>query len=125
MEKSIRPKRFALRRHQRINDVLTFSMLRSEGKVLRLNPFRVAFKSNAETLPRLGMAIPKRWAKRAVDRNRVRRWIRESFRQRQCQIGAVDVLVSLNARFSGKEDKTTERALKRVLDEAWTKLSRF
>src|SRR6185369_15662526 len=110
---------------QRISDPETLKVLRNEGKVLRFQMLRVAFKCNNQTHPRLGITISKRWVKRAVDRNAMRRWIRESFRQQQAQLGAVDILVNLHANVANKEGEATQHALRRVLDEAWVKLRRF
>lgn len=44
---------------------------------------------------RLGLAITKRVAPRAVDRNRVRRITREVFRHAAPRLGAVDVVIKL------------------------------
>lgn len=44
---------------------------------------------------RLGMMIPKRVLPRAVDRNRVKRWVREVFRTHQEELGPLDVIVRL------------------------------
>jgi ribonuclease P protein component len=49
--------------------------------------------SLASTRPRLGMAIAKKWMPRAVDRNRVRRLIRESFRRHQASLPNRDYVV--------------------------------
>ncbi len=43
--------------------------------------------------PRLGLASSKKNAKRAVDRNRIKRLIRESFRQNRCKLPAIDLVV--------------------------------
>ena len=43
--------------------------------------------------PRLGLAIAKKHAKRAVDRNRIKRIIRESFRHNQDNLPAIDLVV--------------------------------
>lgn len=42
---------------------------------------------------RLGMAIAKRYVPLSVERNRVRRIIRESFRHYQADLKAVDIVV--------------------------------
>ena len=51
--------------------------------------------ARANTLPhaRLGLIISKRCAKSAVKRNRLKRLIRESFRQNQDQLSGFDVVV--------------------------------
>ena len=43
--------------------------------------------------PRLGLAISKKHAKRAVDRNRIKRIIRESFRLNQANLPAADFVI--------------------------------
>lgn len=46
------------------------------------NYFRVLARNNGEDQHRLGMAVSKKVCARAVDRNRIKRVIRESFRKR-------------------------------------------
>ena len=43
--------------------------------------------------PRLGILISRRHAARAVERNRIKRCIREAFRLEQENLGALDLLV--------------------------------
>lgn len=50
------------------------------------------FRENGTTQPRLGMAVAKKKLKRALDRNRVKRIIRESFRC-EASLSGVDVVV--------------------------------
>lgn len=45
--------------------------------------------------PRLGMIIAKRFARRAVTRNTIKRVIRESFRLRRHQLPAIDLVFRL------------------------------
>lgn len=50
-------------------------------------------KPNDLTTARLGLAISKKHARRAVDRNRIKRLIRESFRLNQAKLPAIDLVV--------------------------------
>ncbi|MDH5765666.1 MAG: ribonuclease P protein component [Gammaproteobacteria bacterium] len=49
--------------------------------------------SNDLGYPRLGMAISRKSASRAVDRNRIKRLVRESFRLNQSKLPAADFVV--------------------------------
>ncbi len=46
---------------------------------------------------RIALAVPKRQLKRAVDRNRVKRILRESFRHQSADTVNLDMLVTLNS----------------------------
>lgn len=45
--------------------------------------------------PRLGLIVPKRILARAVDRNRIKRILREAFRLMQADLGNLDVVIRL------------------------------
>jgi len=64
---------------------------------------------------RLGLAVAKRVARRAVDRNRIRRIARETFRQRRHSLQPVDFVVL--ARPSAVE--ADSRTLKFALEQLW------
>jgi len=67
--------------------------LLSGGRTIRRSGFNVLLKPNALGVPRLGLIVPKRVLPRAVDRNRVKRMIREWFRNHQARLGSRDVLI--------------------------------
>ncbi len=54
--------------------------------------FTVLARGNGLDYPRLGLAISKKCAKRAVDRNRIKRHFRESFRLNQHKLPCVDII---------------------------------
>jgi len=54
--------------------------------------FTVLARDNGLGYPRLGFAISKKCAKRAVDRNRIKRHFRESFRLNQHKLPSVDII---------------------------------
>ena len=64
------------------------------------------------------MAIPKKHIKLAVGRNRIRRLVREQFRQKQHQLPAIDIVVIAKA---GIADLSNQE-INKVLDKLWRKL---
>ena len=65
------------------------------AKQLRCGCFRVLAMESGSEGARLGLIIGKRQLKRAVDRNRVKRLVRESFRITRTNLPPVDVVVQL------------------------------
>lgn len=69
--------------------------LLASGKGLRRAGVSVQTRPNALGWPRLGLIIPRRVVPNAVDRNRMRRVLREWFRVNQPLLGGRDILVRL------------------------------
>lgn len=81
--------------------------------------FTVLFRNNGTGLARLGLAISKKQLKRAVDRNRVKRLVRESFRSHRGALGGVDVVV-----LSGRGiDPSRPDALTASIEKHWLAVS--
>ena len=75
----------------------------------------VMARPNQVGYPRLGMVIAKRLLARAVDRNRVKRCLRESFRQAFPELPACDFVVRLIAKpVPGEEARDLSRTFKRA-----------
>ncbi len=55
--------------------------------------FTVLYRRNGLGYPRLGLAIAKRQVRFAVDRNRLKRLIRESFRGAKQQLSDLDIVI--------------------------------
>jgi ribonuclease P protein component len=70
--------------------------------------------------PRLGLAISRKVARRAVARNRIKRVVRESFRHRQSDLGALDIVVLGRNDVAGQSTRTLATALEKL----WTQLTR-
>lgn len=70
-------------------------------------------------LPRLGLAIAKKHAKLAVERSRIKRQIRESFRLHQRVIGGMDIVVLSRPGVT----KADVRELRAFIDSAWEKIA--
>lgn len=82
--------------------------------------FTVLYRTSEQSHARLGMAISRRSARRAVARNRIKRTIRESFRRRRCTLRPLDIVVIGR---SGA-DRASNAELFAVLERHWTQLSR-
>lgn len=50
-------------------------------------------RRNKQSIARLGLAISKKHCRKATGRNRIKRIIRESFRQQQALLAGLDVVV--------------------------------
>ncbi|MGH8751144.1 MAG: ribonuclease P protein component [Burkholderiales bacterium] len=57
--------------------------------------FQVWYRPNRHNSSRLGIVTSKRAARCAVDRNLVKRLIREVFRQQRARLGNLDIVVRL------------------------------
>lgn len=80
--------------------------------------FRIHWAANGQDGPhgpRLGLAIGKRVVRRAVDRNRIRRIARETFRVMRCRLQAADYVVLARPPAVEAEKKV----LKVALDQLW------
>ncbi|MFZ5493484.1 MAG: ribonuclease P protein component [Pseudomonadota bacterium] len=84
-------------RQQRLLAPQQFKQVFRSGRRRRLGAIEVITLHNSAGLARLGLVIPKRAVRRAVNRNRIRRWAREAFRLRQHRLPACDVVLRIHA----------------------------
>lgn len=75
--------------------------------------FTVLSVVNDAGCPRLGLAIAKRSLPRAVDRNRIKRLIRESFRHHRSDLPARDIVVLVKAEAGRAQSRELTDALMR------------
>jgi len=95
-----------------------FKRAYSSGKRLGNEFFTVNAQPNGLACARLGMSIAARILRRAVDRNRLRRLIRESFRVHQLQLPAVDIVIGVRAGVLAADNARLRSALERL----WQKI---
>ena len=82
-----------LPRDARVRRAGDFAALRQASGRLGGRCFSVRYRPNGLDHARLGLAISKRVSKRAVERNRIKRLLRESFRRARAQLPPIDLVV--------------------------------
>lgn len=80
--------------------------------------FMILFRSNEKKHARIGIIVGKRVANSAVDRNRIRRVIRDSFRLNQEKLAGLDIVVIARQQC----DTLTKSKIRKGIDDLWVKL---
>lgn len=68
--------------------------------------------------PRLGIVVGKKSCKRAIDRNRVKRTVRESFREQRGALGPLDIVIMARRGIAELDNP----GMRQRLDTLWTRL---
>jgi|HubBroStandDraft_4_1064222.scaffolds.fasta_scaffold1014393_1 ribonuclease P protein component len=96
-----------------------FKRAYAAGKRLGNEFFTVSAQANGLTSPRLGMSIAARILRRAVDRNRLRRLIRESFRLYQHSLPPLDIVIGVRAGVLSADNASLRSSVEKI----WQKIS--
>lgn len=107
-----------LPREARLRRAGDFAALRQASGRFGGRCFSVRYRPNGLPVARLGLAISKRVSKRAVERNRIKRLARESFRRIRHELPAVDLVVMAREQAAGLPGAE----LLAELDALWRKL---
>ena len=95
------PKKLTLPARKRLRRKSDFDATYAKGRRFGNGFFGVTAAPNEVGVPRVGLAVAVRIAGGGVQRNRIRRIIRESFRLHQHELPAVDLIVSVRDRARG------------------------
>lgn len=114
--------RFAFARQQRLLTPEQFGEVFGYKKQLRSfdDSLTLLAAPNTVGYPRLGLAIAKKQLRRAVDRNRCKRVIRESFRHIAGDLPAIDIVVLARSELV----RTDKRQLHDKLSRHWQRLAK-
>jgi len=85
--------RFPFGRAERLPDKAAFAQVFGNARRSRDRCFTILYCRNDRDEPRLGLAIAKKNCRLAVERNRLKRIIRESFRTHRTALGGLDFVV--------------------------------
>ncbi|MEQ1559273.1 MAG: ribonuclease P protein component [Methyloglobulus sp.] len=80
--------------------------------------FTLLARSSDFDHPRIGLAIAKKIIRKAVDRNEIKRTVRESFRLRRQTMPGVDIVVLVR----NEARNTSMEILRQSLEKHWLKL---
>ncbi len=108
----------------RLKTPADFRFVFARPSVSRDRCFRVLSRVNEKGYSRLGMAVSRKVCRRAAGRNRIKRVIRESFREHQDRLGTDrghDIVVLP----SGQAATICNKALFESLQGHWRKIERF
>ncbi len=76
------------------------------------------FRSEDSTCPRLGLVIAKKHVRHAHERNRIKRYARESFRLQQHKLPPIDAIVLARK----GADTLTDQQLQRTFNGLWKRI---
>ncbi len=108
-----------LQRRVRIRQPAEFKQAFAKGFRITRTPLAAVCRPNNDANhPRLGLAIARKAAPRAVDRNRIKRLIRESFRHNQQRLPPVDLVFYGMPGLHGMNNEQ----LRATLAEIWLKV---
>ena len=106
-------KRFTLVKAERINQAKRFRELAVvTRRVLKLGDLSWYLEANPQKLTRIAISVPKKHIPSAVQRNYIKRLIREAFRLRKKRFVASDLLVKVSGNV----------VTKALIDEGFNKL---
>ena len=111
---------FGFRGEHRLRKTDEFSSVFAFRKSLRGRHFDLLHRPNSSVTARLGTVIAKKYVRSAVNRNLVKRIVRESFRLSRTKLPWRDIVVRVSARM-----ETFDRlALRKEIDELFSQLAR-
>ena len=82
-------------------------------------------KPNVLSYPRLGLAVAKKHAKLAVQRNRVKRIARESFRQNINSLPSIDIVLLVRKGITDVNNEELHQCLKNLWQQLAKRAKRF
>lgn len=96
-----------------------FAALRTGSRRLGGSRLTAQIKPNERSTARLGLAVSRRVSKLAVERNRIKRVARDSFRRHRAALGAFDILLIANPAAASADNAQ----LRADLDDLWRRIA--
>jgi ribonuclease P protein component len=110
---SLQPARYGLTKSRRLRSGDELREVTRQGRRIRDSLFSVHTRANSHGHARLGLTVSRRVSTRAVVRNRIKRCIRESFRQAQSKLDGLDLVVVAQPHAGDAEPASLRASLQR------------
>lgn len=101
----------------RICNQVCFNNIFANGTMLNATDFKIFWNINEVMFPRLAIRVPKREISGAVERNRVKRLLREVFRDQINAIPVFDYVIICKHRLLSYSNQKIRASLMTVLNE--------
>lgn len=106
-------------RHFRLTRKQDFQHVFAKPEKVTRKHMLALYRTNSLPHARLGIIIAKHLAKRAVDRNRIRRLVRESFRCHKDNLAGLDIVLMVRAGWQILDNQ----ALRDEVEQLWQAMS--
>ena len=113
------PRRLRFGADLRLRKKLDFDAIYAKGRRIDDRFFALRVTPNGLPHPRVGLAVAIKTAGNAVERNRLRRLVRETFRLAQHELPSLDIVVA--AKFPAREAPAT--TLRASLATLWQRVA--
>ncbi len=123
MPKAVPDSQFKFPRTRRLLIKKDFQSVFADSRKFSYRYLLVLYKPNQGLPARLGIVLTKKRVKTAVERNLIRRILRESFRHQQKALKGLDLIVMLRSECSPLSgNKADKKALRDDVDTLWQRL---
>ena len=109
-----------MKQHKWLRKKAEFKAIRGTRLKVKAGNLLLLVKPNTLSYPRLGLAIAKKQVKLAVQRNRVKRLTRESFRQHSDSLPCIDMILLVYKEI----DRVDNKELHQWLESLWQQLTK-
>ena len=106
-----------LRPENRLNKAEDYKQVFSSKRRSSDKSFLFLAKSNDDNIARLGLAVPKKHINSAVERNKLKRKIRESFRLKHESLNGNDIVVVIRNKMD-----VNDKNIESILESHWVRV---